>query len=546
MATNKTDVTSGKPQTTDLITVNDGETVEAATENTNNTTVLTPLITAMNWIIDQGLQAGVESIATALQRFQGGIQVDDIDSETTGGDITITTTSTGKLKYGSGTSTASEVITTGNYSTLVTDPTGVVDMTGATNSTAGTGGLAIEPTAGTQNLALHGDATYKTGWESKTTNFTIENGGKYIVGSSVTEITLIDDPDDLSSFELTAGDATDLSAVTLKQAASGERINGVASDLLLSAGSAHYKGTLVSSLTSGTGWRVAVASSSIAVVNLPRAGRLTLESGEAVSTTDQTAKTTVYFTPYKGDRIALYDGSDWVDIGFSEVSVAVPSTTDTNFDIFGYNNNGTLALEALDWTDDTNRATAITLQNGIYVKSGDATRRLLGTGRTTSSSGETQQTDNSWLLSDLERPLPRRLFADGDAGNWSYSSTTIRAANATTTVGETRVEFILPVARAVKADLFAVIRADNAASDGFAGIALDATNANHAQLFRGVSNTTAVSVHSTALASYGGYPSAGYHYLQWVEKSNGSNNMQFWAAQTGGWSQSGLVAEIEV
>ena len=40
-------------------------------------------------------------------------------------------------------------------------------------------------------------------------------------------------------------------------------------------------------------------------------GRLTLESGTAVPTSDQSAKTTVYLTPYQGNEIGLYDQGMW-------------------------------------------------------------------------------------------------------------------------------------------------------------------------------------------------------------------------------------------
>jgi len=48
------------------------------------------------------------------------------------------------------------------------------------------------------------------------------------------------------------------------------------------------------------------------------------------------------------------------------------------YDIWVYNNAGTLALEALAWTDGATRATALALQDSVYVKSGDATRRYVG------------------------------------------------------------------------------------------------------------------------------------------------------------------------
>ena len=52
-------------------------------------------------------------------------------------------------------------------------------------------------------------------------------------------------------------------------------------------------------------------------------GRLTLESGVPVSTTNQTAKTTVYFTPYIGTNISLYDSGDWDIFTFSELSLSI-------------------------------------------------------------------------------------------------------------------------------------------------------------------------------------------------------------------------------
>lgn len=40
-------------------------------------------------------------------------------------------------------------------------------------------------------------------------------------------------------------------------------------------------------------------------------GRLTLTSGTPVTTSDVTAATTIYFTPYKGNRIALCGGTNF-------------------------------------------------------------------------------------------------------------------------------------------------------------------------------------------------------------------------------------------
>lgn len=118
--------------------------------------------------------------------------------------------------------------------------------------------------------------------------------------------------------------------------------------------------------------------------------RLTFESGVAVSTSDQTAVTTVYATPYKGNRIALYDGDSWVMYVFSELSISLSGwTTGKPNDIFCDYNDGSPQIARTEWTNDTTRATALVLQDGVYVKSGDTQQRYLGT-IYTSATGQTQ------------------------------------------------------------------------------------------------------------------------------------------------------------
>jgi hypothetical protein len=55
-------------------------------------------------------------------------------------------------------------------------------------------------------------------------------------------------------------------------------------------------------------------------------GRLTLESGVPVSSTDQTAKTILYFTPYVGNIISLYSGTTWEDKTFTEIHIDLTET----------------------------------------------------------------------------------------------------------------------------------------------------------------------------------------------------------------------------
>jgi hypothetical protein len=186
-------------------------------------------------------------------------------------------------------------------------------------------------------------------------------------------------------------------------------------------------------LTAGTGITItdggAGSTVTIAADAEPRPGicqgRLTLDSNDPVPTTDQTAKTSVYFLPYAGDKISLYDGSNWklFDIGSSGVNVAVPSTTVTPFDVFAYDNSGSLAIETLDWADDTRRATEIVEQDGVYVKSGATGRRYLGTGRTTSVSGQCEDSEANRFLWNYYNRVQKRLEYNEATSHTNGSST---------------------------------------------------------------------------------------------------------------------------
>lgn len=77
--------------------------------------------------------------------------------------------------------------------------------------------------------------------------------------------------------------------------------------------------------------------------------RLTLQTGVPISSVDQSAKTTIYLTPYGGNLIGLYSTgtSSWSNytIG-SDVSLAVPSIKRQLFDVFVAQSSGTLIMEA--------------------------------------------------------------------------------------------------------------------------------------------------------------------------------------------------------
>jgi hypothetical protein len=245
-------------------------------------------------------------------------------------------------------------------------------------------------------------------------------------------------------------------------------------------------------------------------------GRLTTETGVPISTSDRTAQSTLYFTPFNGNRIALYDGTRWKLYTFTERSLALSGlTSGKNYDVFIYDNAGTLTLElSAAWTDDTTRADALALEDGIYVKSGAATRRYLGTIRTTDTDA-TEDSAAKRFVWNLYNQVPLRLEKN-DTTSWSYSTATIRQFNGDATH---QVEFVQGGTSLVFLTLKVGTSANNA--DRINGIGLDSTTdmGNTGTPYydateNGTSNISTVS-------EFGDYVSAGYHSLKFLERGNG-------------------------
>ena len=282
-------------------------------------------------------------------------------------------------------------------------------------------------------------------------------------------------------------------------------------------------------------------------------GRLTLETGVAVSTTDQLAKTSVFLTPWKGNRIALYDGTTWkMYAPTADVTLALGTlTSGKNYDIFGFDSSSNVALEfSAAWTNDTTRADALAFQDGILCKSGALTRRYLGTMRTVSTTqtadsggltGTTQVGATRFLWNYYNR-VRRPLTVIDTTDNWSYPTATFRQANGAAgnkveyVVGETGVL----VTAGARGTAFLI---SNSTANAKVAVGVDSTTV--ASGFRQTGqNAGASGVDSPVNGDYRGYPGLGYHFLAWLERG-ADTTCTFLGDNGGDGTQSGLFAEIE-
>lgn len=249
--------------------------------------------------------------------------------------------------------------------------------------------------------------------------------------------------------------------------------------------------------------------------------RLSLMTALPVTTADVTAATTILAVPKTGNKISLYSTgtSTWATYTSAEFSLALGTITSGKpYDVFCYANAGVPTLEFLVWTNDTTRATLLAYQNGVLVKTGDASRRYLGSFYTTSTTTTEDSKANRYLFNYYHREWrPARAFINATA--YTYTTFTVRQANNNTA---NQFNILIGVSEdQVVAEIVGDISNTNAAVIHDVGVGLDSTTANAADsVAASVGTVTLVAAQRQLVgARYAGYPGVGKHSLVWLEIS---------------------------
>ncbi len=292
-----------------------------------------------------------------------------------------------------------------------------------------------------------------------------------------------------------------------------------------------------------TGVGIGTATTDAAVVQNVNArnmceGRLTLTTGVPVTTSDVTAAETLYFTAFRGNCIALYDGTNWYRRTFTEASIDVPDATNC-YDVFAYDNGGTVTLELTAWTNTTTRATALTTHDGVLVKTGATTRRYLGTFySTTAGNGQIEDSVANRYLWNYYNRVARPMRAVEATATWNYTTPTWRQAN---NAAANQLNFVVGVVEdAVDS------RVVSMASNGTANISItsaairyDDTPAPDAGcLFNSAMPAAAGSLVGLS-AQLLKYPAVGKHYLAWLEYSTFAGTTTWYGTNTN-WPNPGI------
>ena len=477
-------------------------------------------------------------IGTDVQAYDAGLQ-----------SIAGLATTSGSYLY----TTANDVYTTGIstvYGRSVLAASGVESLV-TTTLTAGTG-IALSYNSGTDTVTINTTFSTSRGSETVTTNksaFTVAaeyvsgnldvyyNGLKFLRNDDFTEtsstVFTLTNPavsGDVVEWVGLVGPATyqisdaGLTSIAGLTTAADTYIYTTANDVYTTGTITTFGRSLVDDVDASAGRTTLglaigtdVQAYNSVLASTFAGGRLTLESGVAISITDQSAKTTLYYTPYIHSSIGLYDttNSVWVPYNFTQRSLALGTlSSGFNYDVFIYSNAGTLTLAASVWTSNTARATAISLQDGVYVKTSDKSYRYLGTFRTASTT-TTEDKISSRLVWNYYNRLPRQIRCTLVASH-IYSTSVWRAYNNSTVVGETRMQFVTGLAEdAISHTITSQIEYI------YIGIGLDSTTVPAAPAMH--IGTTGFQV-SFSL-SYTLAPQVGFHFLQVIEYGLSGNSL---------------------
>jgi hypothetical protein len=275
-------------------------------------------------------------------------------------------------------------------------------------------------------------------------------------------------------------------------------------------------------------------------------GRLTLEALTAVPASDITSAQTLYFTPYLGNAIALFDAvsMQWLLYTFSELSLSLTAlSANTNYDIFALASGDQVSLASLAWASATARGTALEAHDGVLVRADDSTQRYLGTIRITAVAGRGEDSFAHRFVWNYYNRAPRPMRVVDATNTWSYQSS-LRQANGNTANQLAFVVGVNEVPLIAEVQGFAAHSIDPASV--VVAIGLDSTSAATSGNVGMRASSGAAALIAAPSARLSVFPGIGYHFAAWLEQGLNAGGATTWYGDDGGTTlQSGISGSID-
>lgn len=210
--------------------------------------------------------------------------------------------------------------------------------------------------------------------------------------------------------------------------------------------------------TSTAVWTAINSGSTVTSTPTPD-GYLTPTSGTPIITSDVIAATNIFYTPYTGNLIPIYNGTTFVTSVFAELNLSISSLSSNGiYDIFVFSNSGVITIcSGPAWSNATAGScargtgagtTQLTRVNGILVnavsmtgKNGSTSYTIaanqatyVGTIYIDATTGQitchrTYGQNRKWGIWNTYNRVPIILKAGDPTASWTYGTGTIRASN---------------------------------------------------------------------------------------------------------------------
>lgn len=305
-------------------------------------------------------------------------------------------------------------------------------------------------------------------------------------------------------------------------------------------------------------WTAVNASSATAAVPPPQ-GRLTPSSATPVISSDVVSATAVYYTPYVGNLIPIYNGATMTPTEFSELTLTLSAShaINTIYDVFVFSNSGVLTLATGPaWTTVTAGSgargtgastTQLTRIKGLWVNAVSMTGR---NGATTYSIGANLATyvgsifidgvagqvtchtsfgqSRKWgVWNAYNRETIQLISGDGTA-SWAYSTATVRQSNAA--AGNSVAVFTGLAEQTTRIiAVQALIIGGAGGSGGTVGIGVNSTTTYSGKKGTALWGSLAGSTNATldATASHTMAPALGLNNINFLESGTGTATCTF-------------------
>lgn len=313
--------------------------------------------------------------------------------------------------------------------------------------------------------------------------------------------------------------------------------------------------TGVTSVYDGSTWHTVGGGGGLTTPFTPQ-GRLTLVTLTPVLTSDQTAKTSVFYTPYTGDQIPIYSGSTWSSNTFAELTMALDTSNQTSgnlYDLYVWIDSGTVKIGAGPaWSSSTSRGTGAgttelqrknglwTNKNSITLKNGAGagitgvaanTATYVGTIYCTAN-GQTGMsfqpaaagggTNNFLGVYNAYNRITATAYSRDSTATWVITSATWAAMNAAVGSGlSNRISYVDGLGESAVDTIISNVTF--CASGAYAGLGVNRDATTGAPTFNGQQSTGGSANQQQYLNVPGTFqPSLGFHYMQAMNSNPGN------------------------